>query len=122
MFSHFQNIEKLLISSGKKITFKERESIVRQGDQCNSILYLPEKTRLVYNNAEIELEEGIFLNVKEFFSNEPFKNTITTIHKTHAILLDNFILEKIEISKHLFNLFFLQKLSQQVNHIQAKFE
>ncbi len=122
MQNSFFHIEQKLLELGKTILLKENQTISLVGDVCQFIVFLPQNTSLNFNNKTIQIEAGTYLNVKEFFTKEPFRNTIITLQKTKAVLIEIETFERKTESSHEFQLFFLKKLSQQAVKFHSVFE
>lgn len=122
MLSQLKNIEQEFIAAGQKICFGEQETISKEGEPCGTILYLPQNTLLDCDGREVELKAGAYLHFKEYFMNQIVQHTLTTLQATQAILFESSTIEMLKHSNHLFQLFFIQKLSQQATTIHAKFE
>lgn len=116
------HIEENLLAHGKSLWLKENQTIALRGEECKYIIFLDQATTLKINGNLVDIQAGIYLNVREFFNNDVLKNTIITIYKTKAILIESEVFDRKRELYHQFQLFFLRKLSQQAPIFQTVFE
>jgi hypothetical protein len=122
MFGNLAHIEEEIFSLGKSITMEKNQSISVKGDHCQRIVFLPKNTKLSVDNRAVDLKDGMYFNVKEFFEKQSMAHDVITLHKTRAIVIDAKVLEtKFEVMQQ-YKLFFLMKLSKQAAVFQSNFE